>query len=270
MRFLLLCVFAVAGYMGFGSLELLERNLLYPRDPTPVTSADFGLSDFDTLQFVTADGETLTLWHHRAEADEITLIYFHGNAGTLGNRAARFQSLASEGYGVLAPAYRGYSGSTGLPSEDALRKDMLELWQQLETFGATPAKSAIYGESLGAAVAIALVADATEPPVAMVLEAPFTSIPDLVRLHYPALRPAIPLLDNRWPSKTLIRQFNVPLLILHGENDPLIPAQMGRTLFANATGEQNAIYVLPDAGHNDLWQRGAKDLIFAFLTRINP
>src|SRR5690606_19804433 len=98
------------------------------------------------LSFTAADGTRLSGWHRCAEGGKPTVLYFHGNAGTLAGRAGRFRQILDSGYGLLAVSYRGYAGSEGEPSEAALFSDALELFDWLSE--RSPA-IVLHGESLG-------------------------------------------------------------------------------------------------------------------------
>ena len=93
-----------------------QRRLLYPADPTRVVPAAIGL-DVTEIVLATPDGERLVAWHAKAAPGQPTLLYFHGNGGNLAGRRDRIALYRGAGYGVLMLAYRGYSGSTGHPTE---------------------------------------------------------------------------------------------------------------------------------------------------------
>ena len=137
------------------------------------------------------------------------IVYFHGNAGNLADRAQRFKLLLKRGYGLVALGYRGSSGSEGSPSEGAITSDALLLIQNLPTFvGNMKGRKIIYyGESLGTGVAIKT--SLTHLPDALVLEAPYKSIVELAAQQMPIF-PIRTVLDERWNSIKNISTINAP------------------------------------------------------------
>ena len=129
-------------------LQQYERAMVYPFDQTYVTPAQAGEARLVEQRFPTGDGEMLVVWRAKAERGRPTIVYFPGNAGGLKDRAERFKRLLDRGYGLVALAYRGSSGSSGKPDETLLISDAL----RVVTREAAPV--VLYGESLGAAIAI--------------------------------------------------------------------------------------------------------------------
>lgn len=237
-----------------------ERTLLYPftpaRTPPPAGMVETILP--------TPDGENLVVWSAPPAPGRPVVLYFHGNAGNLALRAGRFAAFTRAGFGVVAAGYRGSSGSTGKPGETALIADAELLATNLPVL-AGPGPVIYYGESLGAAVAIALAE--TTPPAALVLEAPFASLADMAAHLYGSAALAR-LLKSKWPSLERIRHVSAPLLILHGENDALVPPAQSRALFGAAPTRDKTYVLVPGAGHVDVWQPEAQRRLFAFLGRF--
>ena len=260
---------ALLGLTSFGLLGKFEQSMVYPLDATEVAPADAGVPNMQAVRFASGK-ETLVLWVAKPKAGKPVILYFHGNAGNLANRAPRFDAFEKRGFGVVAMAYRGSSGSTGKPTQKGILRDAINVYQALPDLVGT-APVILYGESLGTGVAV-LMADSPElantPPAAMVLEAPYTSIPDVTRRIYPKLRPLLFLMKNRWPSLRHIRNLDIPLLILHGTDDPLIPIEMGRGLFDASPVNDKTFFAVQGAGHSDVWQPDAKVALYAFLDRF--
>lgn len=267
MRRLLIAI-ALMLAAGVAFAGTAERWLLYPLDPRHVTPAEAGVSGLTEHRIGTPDGETLVIWVAEPRPGRPVIVYFQGNAGNLANRAARFRAFIQAGYGIVAPAYRGSSGSTGTPAQDALERDAVLVLGSLADLIDTDAPVVFYGESLGSAVATYLATRAEPPPAALVLEAPFTSIPALVRHHYPQFSAASFMLSDKWPTRARIRQSTAPLLILHGAEDQLIPTDMGRTLLRLSAADDKKMIIVNGAGHNDVWQPRAKQALFDFLDRF--
>ena len=145
---------AAALYAVIGlALYVFQRRLLYFPDPTHYTPQQAGLAGVEEIGLATADGERLVAWYKPAPASAPTLLYFHGNGGGLYLRRKRIEALAGAGYGVFILGYRGYSGSTGRPTEKALVADGLLAYDYLKAQGVAPSRIVLYGESLGTGIA---------------------------------------------------------------------------------------------------------------------
>ena len=237
-------------------LENFEHAAVYPFDATYATPAEAGAPGLTEGRTTTDDGTTLVVWRHEADAGKPTVLYFKGNAGGLKDRVERFQRLTSEGFGLVAPAYRGSSGSTGAPEERNLVDDA----RQMAASVAGPL--VLYGESLGAAVAIQLAAGGTGD--ALVLEAPFTSLVDLVAAQYPT-EDLARLITQRWDSLSKVSDVRQPLLVIHGEDDRLVPVEMGERIFKRAGSARKTLLTVPDQGHAGTWTGDTLTALFEFL-----
>ena len=239
-------------------LERHELAAVYPFDTTYSTPADAGAPKLVETTVETPDGATLIVWRAAASAGRPTIVYFPGNAGALKDRAARFAELIDLGFGLVAPAYRGSSGSTGAPEETVLVEDALRI---VDTVNGTVV---LYGESLGAAVAIQVATMGAGD--AVVLEAPFTSLVDLVAAQYPT-EDVRDLITQTWDSLSRIGGLRQPLLVIHGEEDRLVPQDMGRSVFAAAGTKDKVFLSVPAQGHAGLWTADVKPELVAFLVR---
>jgi uncharacterized protein len=187
------------------------------------------------------------------------VLFLHGNAGNIGDRVPHVELLAAAGLDVLAFDYRGYGRSSGRPSERGTRRDAAAARAELlRRPGVDPERVFYVGESLGGAVALALAIDA--PPAGLVLQSTFTSIRDMARVHYPFIPRA--LVPDAYPSLRLIRRLQVPLLVLHGARDRIVPLMHGEALFEAAPGPKR-IEVFADAAHNDLIARAGPRWVHA-------
>ena len=252
----LLLKIAVAALCGCLLLVLVayfgQRKLIYFPDRTRVLPSQLGLPGVEERVLKTPDGERLIAWYAKARPGEPTLLYFHGNGGGLRERAERVRQLSAEGWGVYMMAYRGYSGSSGTPSEMANVADARLAYGALLLEGVAPEATIAYGESLGTNVATRI---AVERRVGgLILEAPYTSIAKLGGQIYPYL-PVDLLLIDRYETDKIIAQVKVPILIVHGRRDRTVPVEMGRAL-AGLVQAPKTLVVLPNAGHNDLYRDG--------------
>lgn len=182
------------------------------------------------LSIPTEDGETLYGWHRDAvwSGPRRVVLYFHGNASSLLAQVELQNLLLSEGWDFVGIHYRGYPGSSGVPSEAGLHKDARAAWRWVtDQLGTEPGRVTIHGRSLGGGVAVQLAA-AVEPG-ALVLESTFTSIVDLAKEHYPFL-PVRSLLKHRFMSRDFVGQVSCPLLVAHGGADSIIDVHHGKEL----------------------------------------
>lgn len=238
--------------------QTYETTAIYPFDASYASPADAGEARLIEQYLTTDDGENLIIWRAAPAPGKPTIVYFSGNAGGLKDRTDRFSRLIDAGYGVIAPAYRGSSGSTGKPSEMALLDDATLVVQS----EATPL--ILYGESLGTAVAIRLAADGFGD--AVVLEAPFTSINDLVAQQYPT-EDLSELITQKWESAAHAPGMEQPLLVIHGSDDHTVPIAMGRAVFDAAGSNDKAFLEIAKGGHSGLWTQDARATLFAFFDR---
>jgi fermentation-respiration switch protein FrsA (DUF1100 family) len=159
-------------------------------------------------------------------------------------------------------SYRGFPGSTGLPSEEANVADAVIAYDHLRNLGVRPEDIIIYGESLGTNVAarVALV----RPARALVLEAPYTSVVDVGAMRYPWLPVSWAMID-RYNTLALAPQLRLPTLVVHGKRDQVVPYAMGEQVFAAIEAPKKMI-TFPDAGHADLWRQPAMDDVIAWMS----
>ncbi len=228
-------------------LFFFQRNLLYfPSNAHPKPS-DWRVPDMREVTLKTQDGLSLTAWYKTAEKNKPTIIYFHGNAFHLGGRGPTVRPYLDAGFGVLLVSYRGYAGNPGKPTEEGLYNDARAAIQFVTSEKVPLDHIVLYGESLGTGIAIQM---ATEYPVAaLVLYAPYTSITDVGQYHYFYL-PVRLLLRDRFDSLSKIKNVHAPLLIIHSEQDELIPVALSKELLAAANPPKEAIF-LKNLKHND-------------------
>jgi len=243
------------------ALYAFQRKLLYRPDPTRTPPALLGLRGVEDITLVTPDGERLVAWRTLARPGKPTLLYFHGNGGSLALRADRMRLFMAEGYGVLMMSYRGYSGSTGKPSEAANVADAELAHDRLTSEGIPASSIVVYGESLGSGVAVQLAV--RRPVAAVILDAPFTSTADVARRIYPVF-PVGAFLKDRYDSAARIARIGAPLLILHGKQDTVVPFELGARLY-DLAAEPKAMHAFANGGHSDLYAHGAIRVVARFL-----
>lgn len=261
-RLLLATVAVYAAILGL--LFVMQRDLMYPRNPARAETAGVDLPALEETTLTASDGERLVAWVVPPRAGKPVLLFFHGNAGNFGRswRQARFRALIEDGTGLFAVNYRGYGGSTGAPSEAGLHLDARAAYgAAVARFGA--ANLIGYGESLGTGVALKLAAEV--PLMAVILEAPYLSTAAVAQGVYPFVPISLLMLDQ-YRSDTVIGRVRAPLLILHGERDGVIPFAQGRALYALAN-EPKRFVRFPAGGHEDLPQHGSVEHIRRFIAQ---
>jgi fermentation-respiration switch protein FrsA (DUF1100 family) len=233
-----------------------NRMIFHPSAAIERTPQQAGL-EFEDIFFTARDGVRLNGWfipHHQARA---TLVWFHGNAGNIGHRVDNIKLLHDRvPVNIFIFDYRGYGRSEGAPTEQGTYLDgegALALMR--EKLGAEGVKKIIlFGRSLGAAVAAEI---ATRfPSQGLILESPFVSIAEMTRLYFPLL-PIGPLLLTRYDVQTTVQKITVPVLVLHGDYDSVVPFEQGKTVFA-AAPEPKKFFTIAGADHNDTYVVGGE------------
>jgi fermentation-respiration switch protein FrsA (DUF1100 family) len=243
------------------SLFAFQRRLIYPADPARHSPAEAGLDIVREVTLSTPDGAELVAWYAPAQPGRPTLLYFHGNGGSLMIRADRIRRFLADGLGLFMPAYRGYSGSTGKPSEAALISDAKLAYDHLIGMGFRADQIVAYGESLGTGVAVQLAA--SRRTAGVVLDAPYSSLLDIAQRHYSFI-PVKPFLLDTFASIDHITAIKAPLLVMHGAEDRVIPPDSGKALF-DAAEQPKEMVVLTGAGHSDIYAFGAMQVLRRFI-----
>jgi len=247
-----------------GVLVVFQRALIYRPGGEPPPPAEVGLGEMSPVPLRTRDGLVVTGWYAPpARPGGGTVLFFHGNSGTIADRAGKARILLNAGFGLFLAEYRGYGGNRGSPTEAGLFADGRAALAWLFARGVPSNRLALYGESLGTGVAVHLAAEAEV--AALVLEAPFTRLPDLAPPLVGATLASLVMAD-RFDNLAAIGGVQAPLLLLHGERDEVVPVALARRLLAAAPGEPDSLFPR-DAGHNDLWRHGADEAVVDFLSR---
>lgn len=244
-------------------LATFQRSLQYQPNTAVVTPADAGLPQVVTLQLEASDGETLNAWFAEPGEGRPLLLYFQGNGGVPANRRERFGEFLKSGYGLLAIAYRGYGGSTGTPTEEGLLRDAEAAYAEAQRRSFAPKRIVIVGESLGTGVATILAA--RHDAAALVLDAPYLSAVSVAQGRYPIF-PVSLLMQDDFRSDLAIVKVRAPVLMLHGEDDPIIPIASARDLYALANQPKEFI-AAPHAGHLVLHLPAIYPRVAAFIDR---
>jgi fermentation-respiration switch protein FrsA (DUF1100 family) len=243
---------------------VIERSFIYFPDRDLVADPAYVGLPFEEVSFAASDGVQLHGWFVPGEK-EVTWLWFHGNAGNISDRLENLKLIHDElGVSVFLFDYRGYGRSEGMPSEEGTYRDGEAALAYLRSReDVEPDRIVYFGRSLGAGIAVELAL--SHPPFGLILESPVPSIAELARRHYPFL-PVWPLLRTRYDSLGKIGNIAVPLLVLHGDQDDIVPFAAGRKLF-EAANEPKEFYTIRGAGHNDTYLVGGEEY-FGVLQRF--
>lgn len=234
-----LALLAAAALCGCTNVFLQPDRRLFVR-PEAVGA------EWEEARFKSADGTDLTgLWFPAAGPAKGVVVQFHGNAENMTSHFLSVWWLALEGWHVLAFDYRGYGASGGAKDLDGSVADGAAALAHARA-KAPGLPLVVLGQSLGGALALAsLERDGGEGLAALVLESTFSSYVgiarDKLRLHWLTRFVRGPLAyafisDRHRPSRLAARRRPVPLAVVHALEDPVVPYEQGRALFAAAAG----------------------------------
>jgi pimeloyl-ACP methyl ester carboxylesterase len=232
----------------------VQRRLIY----FPSRAAPLAVAGAHDVALDTSDGLRLSAWlvpaaatPAAAPADQpVAVLVTPGNAGNRADRLPLAAALADAGLTVLLLDYRGYGGNPGSPSEEGLARDARAGWNYLTGHGFPPGRIVLFGESLGAAVAVRLAAEvAGPPPRGLVLRSPFASLTAVGREHYPFL-PVGALLRDRYEVAEQIGRVRVPTIVVYGTADTVVPPAQSRTV-ARVAANLADVVTVDGADHND-------------------
>ena len=190
------------------------------------------------------EGQTLKVWYVKSDSRK-ALIYFGGNAEDVSFSVAELTKLFPQ-HSLFIPHYRGYGGSSGKATEQALYSDAMALFRQAaEAYDSI----VVMGRSLGTGVAVYL---ASHKAVnSLILVTPFDSMTQLASSYYPFV-PVSLLLKDKFESLSRAADINIPTLVLIAEQDEVIPRKNSDRLVAGLNPSFTNVEVISGAGHNNI------------------
>ena len=208
-----------------------QRNLLYH------PSVDNYIKDQNAtepteikkIKITTKDNIDLTGWFYNKDIDRFkTILFFHGNAGSLKNRTYKLNHFKDLNLNFLIIAWRGFNGNKGKPNEIGLYEDAESAIRWLKKRGIEEKNIILYGESLGTGIAVEVAQNKNYAGV--ILESPFTSMVNMGKKYYPFF-PVSLLLKDKFESEKKIKNILIPILIMHGTVDKIVPYDMGKKMY---------------------------------------
>ena len=224
-------------------LYFYQRNLLYHPNENNYSGDKISV-DIEKVKIQTADNIELLGWYHEKNLkDYKTLVYFHGNAGSLENRIHKLNHFQDMNINFLIIAWRGFNGNKGKPSERGLYVDGKSAIDWLIKKGVDEKNLILYGESLGTGVATHLAQNKNYAGV--ILETPFTSMVDAAKNFYPYI-PINLLLKDKFENFKKVKNINTPILVMHGEVDQIVPFSMGKKIYEIANNPKYSYFTKYD------------------------
>lgn len=233
-----------------------ERRLVFfPVRQINQTPADLGLS-FEWRRFLTYDGFQLTGWWMKHPKPIATILFFHGNAGNIGDRIQFLEYLHEAGFSVFIFDYRGYGESESKPNEEGILMDGDAAYEELTwRLGVPPEEIIFFGRSLGGVIAAHTARG--RPIRGLILEGTFPSAREMAEIIFAPLKLPKFLISVRLNTLSYLKLRRCPLLVIHGTHDEVIPFRMGQKLYQLADPPKS-FHAVDRGGHNDCYMVGTK------------
>lgn len=239
-----------------------RRTLYFPMKEIEIRPVDLGMP-YEDVYFNTDDGARLNAWYIPSQNSKYVLLFFHGNAGNISHRLEKVMLLNQLGLSCFIVDYRGYGRSSGRPNETGLYKDGEASYDYLVgECKISPENIILYGESLGGAVAVEVASK--KKLRALITECTFSSTRDVSRAVYPFL-PTV-FISSKFDSASKIKNIGVPKLIIHSQNDEIIPFEQSKKLYRLSPEPKRHLVLM--GGHNtcfldskDLYLSGIREFL---------
>lgn len=270
-----LLVLVVGVPMIVVSPALAEHFIFFPDERDPGPPPTLAGTDGRREEIRADDGTRIYGWWYPAAAGAPAVLLLHGNASDVGDRTPLARGLVARGISVLLLEYRGYGGAEGTPTIDGVIRDARAGLQRVRTLTGEGNRVVLFGRSLGGAVGMQALAAEGAPgswlPSGVILESTFTSLEAMARSVYPVLpgfvfRRLRGVLDTR----AAVERAEVPLLVVHGTDDGIVPFAMGVELH-EAARDPRGWHPVRGAGHNDVFLVGGPgyfDRVAGFVDEV--
>jgi len=262
-RYLVLTLFL----LSLIGCAILNRYIFVAKQELTATPEKFRLAHQE-IWFPARDGVQLNGWFVPGAKDEPLVLFFHGNAGNLSDNLEYLNLLHGCGFPIFIFDYRGYGNSKGEPlREDDLYQDARGALSYLKGQGWRHERMIFFGQSLGSAVALQMALEAA--PAGLIMESSFTSLKEIVKHFSPLAYYAVGWWGIRLPFDNLakIERIEVPLLLIHGEMDTVVPVEMTRRLFSRAAAPK-MLHIISGGGHCDAFARDSSAYLAAWSSYL--
>lgn len=237
---------------------------------------------YEEVKFPSSDGLMLYGWFLPAQGKARgTVLFFHGNAENISTHIGNVYWLPAQHYNVFLPDYRGYGGSEGSPSLEGVQDDISSAMAYLlKRTDIETDRIVILAQSLGGASAIYNVAHSPyrEKIKALITESAFSDYRTITReklasfwLTWPLQWPLSFTIDNDYSPLPVVSKISpIPLLIIHGDKDNVVPLAHGQALFA-AAAPPKEMWVVPGGGHIEAFRhKKYQERLLEYLGRVLP
>jgi len=244
---------------------IFQRNLLYHPNENNYFGDELKVK-IEKVKIKTSDNFELLGWYHEKDLKNFkTLVFFHGNAGTLENRIHKINHFKDININFLIISWRGFSGNSGKPSEKGLYKDGESAINWLKEKNLKDTDIVLYGESLGTGIVTHIAQNYKFAGV--ILESPFTSMVDAAKNVYPYF-PIRFLLKDKYESDKKVKNITSPILIMHGEADQVVPFWMGKKIYKLANEPKYSYFPEKD-NHMMEYNEKMIEILKRFLNKLN-
>lgn len=253
------------GLIFFYIKYLEHKGVYYPVKEVLVYPSSVSIP-FNDVYITTEDNVKINGWFIENPKAKYTLLFFHGNAGNIGDRIDKLQFLYQTGLNIFIIDYRGFGKSQGRPSESGFYRDAFAAYDYLlNTLGISPDQIIIYGESLGTAIAVDI--SFHRKVKALILEGAFSRGRDMAVKIYPFLPGFI--FSNSFDSLTKIKEISAPKLFIHSRDDEIVPFNLSKKLYEHAKEPKEFLEIQGD--HNSAFLSSQQSYLFsisAFIGRL--
>lgn len=264
-KLIMILIFIISVFLFMvGYLRYYEKkNIYFPQKKIYAYPDSINLT-FREVFFTTADGVRLNAWFIPGSSS-LTLLFFHGNAGNIGDRLGIISLFYELGCSIFIPDYRGYGKSESEPTEEGLYLDAQAAFNYLrQELGISGDSIIIYGKSLGSAPAIDLASRVKAK--ALVCDSAFSNAKDMARIIFPFF-PAGYFLKVKFDSLSKIEKVDCPKLFIHSKEDEIIPFYLGRRLYRRA--KQPKFFCILKGSHNEAIFEDRENFVKCFKNFLN-
>lgn len=254
----------LGGYLVLLALiSIFQSNLVYfPSKGIDRNPKSVGL-EYESIIFKSSDNTKLHAWYIPKKDAKTTLLFLHGNAGNISHRLDSIKLFNSLEMNIFIFDYRGYGNSEGSADEQNTYDDAKSAWDYLLKNKNVKAENIIiFGRSLGGAIAANL--GSTLKPKGIILESTFTTVKELASDLYPFVPKS--LIQFNYETTKYLKDIDYPLLVIHSEDDNIIPFKYGEALFKNAHEPKTFVKIRGDHNHGflqskDIYVRALKNFL---------